>query len=97
MFGFSFGKLVVLVAVIAAVWYGFKYVSRLQYQRERKAEVRDRVEQRNERESKWSMKRARSRKGADDGGAEDMVQCAACKAYVPAKGARNCGRPDCPY
>jgi hypothetical protein len=26
MFGFSFGKIVVLVAVVAAVWYGFRWL-----------------------------------------------------------------------
>lgn len=29
MFGFSFTKLLVLAAIIAAVWYGFKMVGRL--------------------------------------------------------------------
>ncbi len=29
MFGFSLQKLVVLAAIIAAVWYGFKFVGRL--------------------------------------------------------------------
>ncbi len=29
MFGFSVQKLVVLAAIIAAVWYGFKFVGRL--------------------------------------------------------------------
>jgi len=29
--------------------------------------------------------------------AVDMTPCPACGDYVPAKGARNCGRADCPY
>ncbi len=29
--------------------------------------------------------------------AEDMVACRVCGTYVPTKGARNCGRADCPY
>ena len=28
---------------------------------------------------------------------EDMAQCRTCGAYVPAVGARNCGRENCPY
>ena len=28
MFGFSFAKLLVLAAIIAAVWYGFKIIAR---------------------------------------------------------------------
>jgi uncharacterized protein len=102
MFGFSLGKLLVLAAVILAVWYGFKYVSRLQYQRERKNEAIDRVERRKdaERGSIWGLgakQRGRDSGDAQPDGAQDMVECEACKAYVPSKGARNCGRPDCPY
>ncbi len=33
MFGFSLTKLLVLVAIIAAVWYGFKLLSRSQVRR----------------------------------------------------------------
>jgi uncharacterized protein len=86
---FSFSKLLVLAAVIGAVWYGFKYVSRLQYQREKTAEARDRVERRRDGEP------VDTPKGREK--AQDMVQCSACMAYVAPKGARNCGRPDCPY
>ncbi|RDD60900.1 hypothetical protein [Ferruginivarius sediminum] len=91
MFGFSFGKLVVLVVVIAAVWYGFKYMSRLQYQREERARARDRIDRRQRGDPTAGPAPAPGE------GAEDMVQCPTCKAYVAAKGARNCGRPDCPY
>jgi uncharacterized membrane protein YqiK len=28
---------------------------------------------------------------------EDMTQCKACGAYVPASGAKNCGRANCPF
>lgn len=90
MFGFSLGKLLVLAAIIGAVWYGFKYLSRLQYQREARADARDRVTRRRRGEPPSSA-------GAQAAASEDMAQCPACKAYVPAKGAGNCGRPDCPY
>ena len=33
MFGFSFTKLIVLAAIIVAVWYGFKLVGRLDKRR----------------------------------------------------------------
>ena len=36
MFGFSLQKLLVLAAIVAAVWYGFQWLSRLD--RQRKAE-----------------------------------------------------------
>ena len=42
MFGFSLTKLLVLAALIAAVWYGFRWVQRLQ-QVQQSAE-RDKVE-----------------------------------------------------
>lgn len=28
---------------------------------------------------------------------EDMAQCKVCGAYVPASGAKNCGRENCPF
>lgn len=28
---------------------------------------------------------------------EDMAQCKVCGAYVPAIGAKNCGRANCPF
>jgi uncharacterized protein len=38
MFGFSLPKLLVLAAIIAAVWYGFKFLGRLEAKR--KAELK---------------------------------------------------------
>lgn len=43
MFGFGLGKLVVLLAVVVAVWYGFKLVSRLE--RECKRRLREQRQQ----------------------------------------------------
>jgi len=36
MFGFGIGKLLVLAIIVAAVWYGFKLIGRLDQQRKRK-------------------------------------------------------------
>ncbi len=88
MFGFSFYKLLVLVAVIAVVWYGFKFIGRLQDQRQADAKLRD------------SAGRRPSARGADDPGtpaSEDMVACPVCQTYVTARNAASCGRTDCPY
>ena len=41
MLGFSLSKLLVLAAIVAAVWYGFRWVQRQQLQR---SAERDRVE-----------------------------------------------------
>ena len=104
MFGFSLGKLLVLVAVVLAVWYGFKYLGRQSYLRESRAAARDRLDRRpgdGRAEGPRSGGRRRNRRGAapaDDAAAAgtDLTLCATCKAYVPARGARPCGRPDCP-
>ncbi|MEM7225289.1 MAG: hypothetical protein AAF495_20090 [Pseudomonadota bacterium] len=92
MLGFSLQKILLLVAIISAVWYGFKLVSRMQ-------EARDGTT-RQKRTSAWRkpdfIKRATGRPTAKDE-PEDMVQCPTCKSYVAARGVQNCGRADCPY
>jgi uncharacterized protein len=82
MFGFSLQKLIVLAGIVAAVWYGFKLVGRLQAARDAEAAA-----------GRSSAKRPR----AAHPEAEDMVQCPVCQAYVPARGTTSCGRADCPY
>jgi uncharacterized protein len=39
MLGFSLSKLLVLILIVAAIWYGFKWIGRLD--RERKAKLRE--------------------------------------------------------
>jgi uncharacterized protein len=93
MFGFSLTKLLVLLAVIGAVWYGFKMIGRLDSARKAEARVRARQS-----EEKATAKRGHgAAPGAREPEAEEMVQCPACKAYVAAHATKNCGRPDCPY
>ncbi len=87
MFGFSLQKLLVLAAIIAAVWYGFKFVGRLD--RARKEGAREALKGRKRGE------RAAAQKA--DAAAEEMLRCDACGAYVVARGATSCGRDDCPY
>jgi hypothetical protein len=78
MFGFSFGKLLVLAAVIGAVWYGYRWWQRVQ------KVTRDE-------EAMLARERARAPSG------EDMIKCPACDTYLSPKGARSCGRSECPY
>ncbi|MCG8507696.1 MAG: hypothetical protein MI741_00570 [Rhodospirillales bacterium] len=85
MLGLSIGKLIFTVAVVAAVFYGWKWVGRIQAQ---KAQVKGRAQQ------KTAGKQEENAAITD---AVDMVQCPACGDYVPAKDARSCGREDCPY
>lgn len=45
MLGFGFGKLIVLAVVVAAVWYGFKLITRLDQERKRKNRLREKRRQ----------------------------------------------------
>jgi hypothetical protein len=82
MFGFSLFKLIVLAAIIAVVWYGFKYYSRIEAVRA------------SEERLKGARRRAKHPEVED---AETMVQCPVCKVYQPAGDTAPCDRADCPY
>jgi uncharacterized protein len=85
MFGFSLQKLLVLGLIIAAIWYGFKWVGKLD--RDRKERLRE------------SRNAASSDEGGgdDEGGSQDLAECTLCGTYVTARLSR-CpdGRADCP-
>ena len=99
MFGFSIQKLLVLAGIIAAVWYAFKFVGRLDQAR--------RAEDKLKGGGKsggfagglkdWAVRKRGRERGPGPGEPEDMVQCPVCAAYVPARGATTCGRAGCPY
>ncbi len=86
MFGFSIQKLIVLAAVVAAVWYGFKFVGRLERARKDAAK----------RGTTASSGGGASSKSAAPRDAEEMVSCPICGDYVAAQGASACDRTDCP-
>ncbi len=82
MFGISLQKLLVLAAIVTAVWYAFKFIGRLDQRRKREIKAR--------RDTPGGV--------ADvPGKPEDMVQCPVCESYVTAQGVGPCGRDDCPY
>ena len=83
MFGMSFGKLVVLALIILVVWFGFKYVSRVEEMK--RALRRSGAEKRQPSQARRAP------------AAEDLVKCDACGAYVAAEGAAPCGRAECPW
>ena len=83
MLGMSIGKLLLLAAIVTLVWYGFKYANRVQA-------VRRALEQ----ELRRRQAAAKPPPRLD---AEDLALCGTCGAYVPARGAAPCGRPDCPW
>ena len=91
MFGFSLQKLLVLAAVIALVWYGFKFVGRLQDQRRAEGGLGARAPRRPKRRGGAST----AEPTVQD--AEDIVACPVCQAYVQARGMTRCDRSDCPY
>jgi uncharacterized protein len=82
---FGLPKLLVLLLILLAVWYGFKWVGRAQAIREQ------------QRRSAASEQGRRQRPREPVAHTEDMVKCAACGVYVPATGARSCERAGCPY
>ncbi len=82
MFGFSLSKLLVLAAIVSAIWYAFRLIGRLDQRRKREVKAR--------RDNPGGV--------ADlPGKPEDMVQCPVCESYVTAQGVGPCGRDDCPY
>ena len=91
MFGIpSIQKLLVLAVVIAIVWYGFKFVGRLQ-------DRRDAAQGLGQRKARRPKARGRAAAAPEAPEAEDMVACPVCQAYVQARGASRCDRTDCPY
>ena len=92
MFGISFGKLVVLVAVIVIVWQGFKYVGRLQRVEKGKRKTGERTLGERLRRS------TTDRKGNPDPNViEDTEECPVCKTFVSVASGHNCGKSNCPY
>lgn len=85
MFGLpSIQKLIVLGVVIAAVWYGFKFLGRLQQTRKAEAKLR-------ETEAKGKKKVSEPPSTPSEAVA-DLVQCPSCGAYVQAGSKCSCGQ-----
>lgn len=87
MFGISFGKVVLLVAVVAVVWFGYRWLQRWDKER-REAERRE------------AAQLGRQGGQAPDPApraAEEMTACRVCGTYVAPAAARACGRPNCPF
>ncbi|WP_119169082.1 hypothetical protein [Algihabitans albus] len=100
MFGFSVTKLLVLAGVILAVWYGFKLVGRLDSARKAEAKLRRQADGGRKTKPQGprdAAARPAPPRQAADPDAEEMLPCPACRAYVAAASAKNCGRADCPY
>lgn len=86
MFGLpSIQKLIVLGLVIAAVWYGFKFLGRLQSARKAEAKLRAA-------EGKKPPKKTPEPPPAADDKVADLVPCPTCGAYIQSGTDCNCGR-----
>jgi hypothetical protein len=83
--GGSFGKLLLVIAVIAIVWFGWRWYQR--WEKERRV-LDDR------REAEDSIRRNRDSRESVE--VEELAKCRVCGAFV-ASGARACGKPGCPY
>jgi len=81
-------KLIVLAIVVAAVWYGFRFLGRLQAQR--KAEAKLREQGGGKPAQKAGAKSGEARSAGSD--IEDLVACPSCGSYVRAGGTCSCGR-----
>ena len=79
----SFQKILVIIAILAAVWYGFKLIGRLD--RERKQRLKE------------AGGAQPAKRPASDGGAgravRDLIECRSCHAFVAAAPVCSvCGR-----
>jgi len=75
-------KVLLTVAVVIAVWFGFRYAERLGAQRER-----ERVGRRRQR---------RAERDESPPQVEDLVECRVCGAFV-GRDTVPCDRRDCPF
>src|SRR5215831_14233293 len=80
VFGISFAKLIVLVVVFAAAWYGIRYLQ-MRSEAPRRSVRRDAPE---------PPPAAGPRPGGAPAATEDLVKCPVCATYVT-RGARSCG------
>jgi hypothetical protein len=82
MFGLpSLSKLLVLVAIISAIWFGFRLLGQIDRNR-REAARKEKEEGR--------VNRAQSRQ------VDDMVKCKVCGTFTP-RGSKSCGKSGCPF
>lgn len=84
MFGLpSLQKLIVLALVVALVWYGFRFLGRLQAARKAEARLR---------EAEGARPAKQSARDAGQATVEDLVPCPSCGSYVRAGSTCSCGR-----
>ena len=88
----SLPKLFWLILIIAAVWYGFRYLGLIDKARKRAAVDAARAAAGRAGRARTTGREAR----ADLAQVEDTVKCRICGAYVPARSPSRCGRSRLP-
>ena len=83
----SLSKILLLIVVVVAVWFGWRWYQRVGDVGREKLRERD------------AARRPQAGRSSGGGavGAEDMEKCPECGAYVAPRSAVACGRPGCPY
>lgn len=84
MLGLSFGKLLVLVAVLAAVVFGFAYAGRLKKQRDELAKIKQRLAKQEQASMAAGHRTTRA-------AAAELTACPKCGAYADLA-THRCGR-----
>ena len=84
MFGLSIGKLIVLVAVLAAVIFGFAYAGRLKKQRDEMQKIKARLTKQEQASMAAGRKTTRS-------SAAELEACPKCGTYADLA-THRCGR-----
>jgi hypothetical protein len=86
-----FAKFLLTVAVVAFIWFGFKYVQRVTELRAGRNTPTRRPNRPNDRQPPPHFQ------PVDNGeSVQDLVKCPHCGTFRSAK-LGNCGQPDCPY
>ncbi len=89
MFGFGLQKILLLAAIVGAVWYGFKFFSRLDASKNRLAKTARKV-------ADEVVGRSAAAEPAV-AAAQDMERCETCGDFVTQENVKPCGREACPY
>jgi len=98
MFFASFEKLFLLIGIIVAVWYGFKFVSVLERVRARGQQAQ-RAQQQARRPNPSATGGPANARSANRpvANVEETIRCRTCGAFVPARQPSRCARGDCPF
>jgi hypothetical protein len=97
MFFASFEKIFLLIGIIAAVWYGFRFVGALERARARGQRAQQQTRARRPTQSANSGAAKSRASNTQMANVEETIRCRVCGAFVPARQPSRCGRADCPF